>query len=1209
MATPSEPSPTKTSFDFSLHSHDTALAVIPPQSLWASLNRIRSLYDAASHKWPPHVNLLYPFCPPSSLPAASQILSSILSTRQPSPSPLNITLSQPGHFPRRNESVCFLTSGNPSHIQAVKDLVNDLAKGFEERGIEGKRRPFEMHLTMGQASGEVKGKEWENLMGKLALSPEVNFTVEELAILKREDGRMRLWGTVDVHTGELTVLESSKGFDQHILGETEEQEKGYRDGLMSGKTVYWDEEMQIWTVSQDDDYDYEDDDDEEGAGRDSLTVASYNVLAEFEYPQKQDRYPLLVRNILDGKADADVLVLQEVTDGFLSFLLEDEGIKDRYPYCSHGPPSQTDMEPLPNFLNMVVLSKIAFDWESVSFQRKHKGALVAKLRHVGNWQGDEFKPVVLAAVHLSHGLTDGAVASKKGDIKRLVGYLEEKYEGCPWVVAGDFNITTSPEAVQAALEKKNISDLTAKQLRGLDAIFNDANFVDAWEVTSEGKEGGATWDPTVNGVAVALSGGNVWPQRYDRILVRGEGFFKVKEFNMFGLERDRAGDAAEESFASDHWGIRSVLNIGQFVFDEPEKAEEENREPANSLVVPVHLERAPKSLSGAGSIKAGLCELNVIPGEEEAAKRKEAFELLKTRLLDATTNTPAAARLQSAVIVVPVGSYALGVWTTSSDIDVCCIGPFSSNTFFSIASSCLRKAAPQGIRILRRVRANTGTMLELEVQGIRMDLQYCPAAAVADQWPDVLRLPAKDPVWSLAPQTLNKLKAIRDIDYLRRSLPDLSAFRLAHRFIKTWAKSRGIYSARFGYLSGIQIAILLARVQKLLAKSSPSVEDLIASFFTHYSTFPFATSLAFDPTFHIPTPQYTRSYREPLAILGYFPPSLNTASAATLPSVLTLSKEFSLAASSLPTSSSWSSFLTPLITTFLTSFKTYIKLDLSYWGLSSQKGAQFLGWFESRCAILLVDIGRKCPGLHARIYPARFVESSDLVTDDNDTSYRGCYLIGLDKISPSTPKLDLSAALAALQAVLPRFETQICSDGKYFNPQNRWMSASLTNQKDLGHLVLDTRTWGESNPGEEESESETDSDEEVKEEEEAEEELIEEAYEAAKRRKRALKKEKKESKGKKQHVVVIREGKFRTALDVMNRIRWDASMDSGDFVVGYEDRFLGAQEKELDDWKTEQTDEEFIPQHRILYFRRKSDNKVVWDRKKRVDEVFGPSGE
>lgn len=82
-------------------------------------------------------------------------------------------------------------------------------------------------------------------------------------------------------------------------------------------------------------------------------------------------------------------------------------------------------------------------------------------------------------------------------------------------------------------------------------------------------------------------------------------------------------------------------------------------------------------------------------------------------------------------------------------------------------------------------------------------------------------------------------------------------------------------------------------------------------------------------------------------------------------------------------------------------------------------------------------------------------------------------------------------------------------------------------------------------------------------------------------------------------------GKFRTASDVINRLRWDASMDSSDYIIGYEDRFMGARERALDQWKSELTHDEFIPQHRILYFKRRSDGSKVWERSTRIDEIFG----
>jgi uncharacterized protein (UPF0248 family) len=87
--------------------------------------------------------------------------------------------------------------------------------------------------------------------------------------------------------------------------------------------------------------------------------------------------------------------------------------------------------------------------------------------------------------------------------------------------------------------------------------------------------------------------------------------------------------------------------------------------------------------------------------------------------------------------------------------------------------------------------------------------------------------------------------------------------------------------------------------------------------------------------------------------------------------------------------------------------------------------------------------------------------------------------------------------------------------------------------------------------------------------------------------------------------------KLRPASDVLNRLRWDPNLNPADYIIGYEDRFLGAKETSLEKWKTEQTDEEFIPQHRILYFRKKFNDEgdgkgeLVWERATRIDKVFG----
>jgi uncharacterized protein (UPF0248 family) len=44
----------------------------------------------------------------------------------------------------------------------------------------------------------------------------------------------------------------------------------------------------------------------------------------------------------------------------------------------------------------------------------------------------------------------------------------------------------------------------------------------------------------------------------------------------------------------------------------------------------------------------------------------------------------------------------------------------------------------------------------------------------------------------------------------------------------------------------------------------------------------------------------------------------------------------------------------------------------------------------------------------------------------------------------------------------------------------------------------------------------------------------------------------------------------------------------------------------LTSWKKELSDEEFIPMHRVVYFREKGvEGNIVWDRRTRVDLIFG----
>jgi poly(A) polymerase Pap1 len=215
---------------------------------------------------------------------------------------------------------------------------------------------------------------------------------------------------------------------------------------------------------------------------------------------------------------------------------------------------------------------------------------------------------------------------------------------------------------------------------------------------------------------------------------------------------------------------------------------------------------------------------------------------------------------------------------------------------------------------------------------------------------------------------LAKLKPARDLFYLRRSIPDMTKYRVAHLFIKAWAQSRGLYTAKFGLLGGIHITSMLVPICKALANESEaaSTADILASFFYHYSKFNWQTGIVFDPFYHLGL-KYHRTFREPLCLLGWHGPSLNTASTASTSTVDALTSEFTRAAALLSQEDmTWGKFLgfelseTPssLIekgaADFLASYRTYIKISARYWGSSQQKGRKYLGWLESRCISILV---------------------------------------------------------------------------------------------------------------------------------------------------------------------------------------------------------------------------------------------------------------
>lgn len=121
--------------------YDTALAIVPPAEeveCWDKLQSIRyKLQDKGYYRWPPHINLLYPFVEsdlfPLVLPQIADAIKDI--------SPFSLTLERFGTFGGKRKGVCWL---NPTPTEPIHCLYRAVC---ESSRIEI-RRQFQPHLTV-----------------------------------------------------------------------------------------------------------------------------------------------------------------------------------------------------------------------------------------------------------------------------------------------------------------------------------------------------------------------------------------------------------------------------------------------------------------------------------------------------------------------------------------------------------------------------------------------------------------------------------------------------------------------------------------------------------------------------------------------------------------------------------------------------------------------------------------------------------------------------------------------------------------------------------------------------------------------------------------------------------------------------------------------------------------------------------------------------
>ncbi|MES1918803.1 hypothetical protein MHBO_000706, partial [Bonamia ostreae] len=185
----------------------------------------------------------------------------------------------------------------------------------------------------------------------------------------------------------------------------------------------------------------------------------------------------------------------------------------------------------------------------------------------------------------------------------------------------------------------------------------------------------------------------------------------------------------------------------------------------------------------------------------------------------------------TAPLVYTYGSFRLGVHERGADIDTLLIGPNNvthSMFFEDLCATVLEKH--EKVTEFSTAPNAFVPIAKFVYDGVSIDLIYAQTSKmVLDESFDI----HDDEVMrAVIPQTIRSLNGVRVTDLLLDLVPNKSVFRKAVRFLKIWAKRRGIYGNSIGYLGGVSYSIMAGRICQLYPKANTAM--ILKQFFEIY---------------------------------------------------------------------------------------------------------------------------------------------------------------------------------------------------------------------------------------------------------------------------------------------------------------------------------------------------------------------------------------
>eukprot|EP00397_Hematodinium_sp_SG-2012_P038273 GEMP01041608.1.p1 GENE.GEMP01041608.1~~GEMP01041608.1.p1 ORF type:complete len:550 (+),score=115.96 GEMP01041608.1:45-1652(+) len=176
------------------------------------------------------------------------------------------------------------------------------------------------------------------------------------------------------------------------------------------------------------------------------------------------------------------------------------------------------------------------------------------------------------------------------------------------------------------------------------------------------------------------------------------------------------------------------------------------------------------------------------------------------------------------------GSYRLGVVGPNSDIDALCAAPrhVSRESFFQMLAPKLQEH-PKIVEVQPVPDAYT-PIIKMIFDDVDIDLLF--ARMNLSSVKDLESLEDDNLLKNLDDKSVRCMNGCRVNDAILKLVPNQDTFKEALRFVKYWAKQRGLYSNVLGFFGGITWAILIARMCQLYPNACTSI--VVGRFFRIY---------------------------------------------------------------------------------------------------------------------------------------------------------------------------------------------------------------------------------------------------------------------------------------------------------------------------------------------------------------------------------------